>query len=57
MHRTPDKLAENFHFDIESKDYFNGMLRHSLDTLEGEHEFLIFLEPSFPLKGPLSLSL
>ena len=29
MHRTPDKLAENFHFDIESKDYFNGMLRRT----------------------------
>ena len=27
---------------------YNGMLRHSLETLEGEQDFIFFIEPSYP---------
>ena len=30
----------------------NGMLRHSLETLEGEQDFIFFTEPSYPENLP-----
>ena len=35
----------------------NGMLRHSLATLEGGQDFIFFTEPSYPKNAPLSLYL
>ena len=35
----------------------NGMLRHSLDTLEGEYEFIDFYRALLSQKAPLSLLL
>ena len=44
-------------FKQENVGFKNGMLRHSLATLEGEWEFVVFIEPSFAFGAPLYLSL
>ena len=40
-----------------SDPHYNGILGHSLATLEGAQEFVFFIEPSFAFSAPLSLSL